>query len=77
MLIYSVGDIQNQVEITESESDSFSNRINSVGKLVSVSLATTMASEKDRTCFEKGHVIRTDGKIENHFFQVLKLVALL
>lgn len=65
------------MEITESESESFSNRISYVGKLVSMSLATTMASEKERTCFEKGQVIRTDGKIENHFFQVLKFVALL
>lgn len=48
-----------------------------VGKLVSMSLAATMASEKERTCFEKCQVIRTDGKIENNFFQVLKLVALL
>lgn len=63
------------MEITESESESFSNRISYVGKLISMSLA--MASEKERTCFKKGQVIRIDGKIENHFFQVLKLVALL
>lgn len=48
-----------------------------MGKLVSTSLATTMASEKERTCFEKGHIITTDGEIEDNFFQVLKLVTLL
>lgn len=69
--------MKNQVEITESKSESFSNRISYVGKLVSTSLATTMASEKERTCFEKGHIITTDGEIEDNFFQVLKLVTLL
>lgn len=53
---------------TESESESFSNRISCVEKLVSMSLATTMASEKERPCFGKGHIIRTDGKIEKKIF---------
>lgn len=45
-----------------------------------MSLATNVASEKESTCFQRSHVIGTDGKIENPFCSnavVLKLVVTL
>lgn len=68
------------MEITASESEFFSNRSGCLGNLVSMSLATNVASEKESTCFQRSHVIGTDGKIENPFCSnavVLKLVVTL
>lgn len=68
------------MEITASESEFFSNRSGCFGNLVSMSLATNMASEKESTCSERSHVIRTDGKTENPICSntvVLKLLVAL
>lgn len=66
------------MEITASKSEIFSNRSGYLGNLISTSLATNMASEKESTCFERSHIIRIVGKIENPFCSntvVLKLAV--
>lgn len=67
------------MEIPASESEFFRNGSGCLGNFVSMSLATKVASEKESTCFERSHIIRTDGKIENTFCNtvVLKLVVAL